>query len=86
MLRHQRSSSGRVRARASCTRHPLNVLSTLRPDSHSVRGELPRVSGESHPSKRARVLLWSAVVVEFLLILVLHFRAGAVHLLILGLA
>jgi hypothetical protein len=25
-----------------------------------------------------RVLLWSAVVVEFLLILVLHFRAGAV--------
>jgi hypothetical protein len=30
------------------------------------------------------VLLWSAVVVEFLLILVLHFRAGAVHLLILG--
>ena len=33
-----------------------------------------------------RVLLWSAVVVESLLILVLHFRAGAVHLLILGLA
>jgi hypothetical protein len=30
------------------------------------------------------VLLWSAVVVEFLLILVLHFRAAAVHLLILG--
>jgi hypothetical protein len=28
-------------------------LSTLRPDSHSVRGELPPVSGESHPSKRA---------------------------------
>jgi uncharacterized paraquat-inducible protein A len=31
-----------------------------------------------------RVLLWSAVVAEFLLILVLHLRAGAVHLLILG--
>jgi uncharacterized OB-fold protein len=31
-----------------------------------------------------RVLLWSAVVVEFVVILVLHFRAGAVHLLILG--
>jgi hypothetical protein len=31
-----------------------------------------------------RVLLWAAVVVEFLLILVLHFRAGAVPLLILG--
>jgi uncharacterized paraquat-inducible protein A len=31
-----------------------------------------------------RVLLWAAVFVEFLLILVLHFRAGAVPLLILG--
>jgi hypothetical protein len=31
-----------------------------------------------------RVVLWSAVVGEFLLILMLHFRAGAVHLLILG--
>jgi hypothetical protein len=30
------------------------------------------------------VLLWSAMVVEFLLILVLHFRAGTVHLLTLG--
>jgi hypothetical protein len=30
------------------------------------------------------VLLWSIVVVEFLLILVLHFSAGAVPLLILG--
>ena len=31
-----------------------------------------------------RVLLWSAIVVEFLVILVLHFRPGPVHLLILG--
>jgi uncharacterized paraquat-inducible protein A len=31
-----------------------------------------------------RVLAWSAVVVEFLLILVLHFRPAAVHLVILG--
>jgi uncharacterized paraquat-inducible protein A len=31
-----------------------------------------------------RVLLWSTVVVEFLLILVLHFRAGPVPLVILG--
>jgi uncharacterized paraquat-inducible protein A len=31
-----------------------------------------------------RVLLWSAVVAEFLLILVLHLRAGVVPLLILG--
>jgi hypothetical protein len=30
------------------------------------------------------VLLWSTVVVEFLLILVLHFRAGPVPLVILG--
>jgi hypothetical protein len=31
-----------------------------------------------------RALLWSAVVVEFVMILVLHFRPAAVHLLILG--
>jgi hypothetical protein len=30
------------------------------------------------------VLLWSAVVVEFVVIVVLHFRPAAVHLLILG--
>jgi uncharacterized paraquat-inducible protein A len=31
-----------------------------------------------------RVRLWSAIVVQFLVILVLHFRPGAVPLLILG--
>jgi hypothetical protein len=59
-------------------------LSTLRPEGYSVRGELRPVSASLIRVNARRVLLWSAIVVEFLLILVLHFRAGAVHLLTLG--
>jgi hypothetical protein len=49
------SHAGRCRGcpAVQATRTLRIPLSTLRPDSHSVRGELPPVSGESHPSKRA---------------------------------